>query len=104
MNYNVEVTDTAQRDAYEAYTRIAAESLLNALRWFELLSEAMQTLDTFPQRCSVASESELTEEEVRHLLFGNYRILFVIRERTVYILHVRHGARQTMSPDEIELL
>ena len=31
------------------------------------------------------------------MLFGDYRVLFVISDRTVIVLHVRHGARRPWS-------
>jgi hypothetical protein len=41
------------------------------------------------------------------MLYGKpphlYRVLFIVRGDRVYVLHVRHGARQTMEPGEIEI-
>jgi hypothetical protein len=31
---------------------------------------------------------------------NKYRILFTIRPREVHILHIRHAARRTLTPDE----
>jgi plasmid stabilization system protein ParE len=103
MNYRVEVTQSAERDAHEAYAWIAADSPANALRWFDSLFEALQSLESFPTRCAVAPESEAVGEEIRQLLFGNYRVLFLVRKQTVFVLHVRHGSRQTMIAEEIDL-
>ena len=103
MNYTVEVTESAERDAHEAYAYIAADSPVNAHRWFGALFEAIESLASFPERCAAAPESEAVEERVRHLVFGKYRVLFIVRGSTVYVLHVRHGARQPMSAEDLRL-
>ncbi len=103
MNYRVEVTESAERDAHEAFAWIAADSPNNAQRWFDALFAAIQSLESFPTRCAVAPESEVVGEEIRQLLFGNYRVLFVVRDDTVFVLHVRHGARRPMVTEEIDL-
>jgi plasmid stabilization system protein ParE len=103
MTYEVEFTRTAEREAYAAYRYIARSSPVNAAKWYNELEKAIHSLERFPKRCSRAPEAKVFEEEIRHLLFGAYRILFVIRNRTVYVLHIRHGARRTAVPDEIRL-
>jgi hypothetical protein len=37
---------------------------------------------------------------VRQLLFEKYRILFQIEDETVHVVHIRHSARKTLSPDD----
>jgi plasmid stabilization system protein ParE len=67
-----------------------------------MLESAILGLDASPERCVVAPESESIEAfEIRQLLVGNYRVLFTIRERTVFVLHIRHGSRKVASPSEI---
>jgi plasmid stabilization system protein ParE len=41
------------------------------------------------------------EFEIRQLLYGNYRLLFTVRDDAVVILHVRHGAREWMKPEDV---
>lgn len=45
----------------------------------------------------MAPESASFEEPIRELLYGSgnrgtYRILFVVLDGTVFVLHVRHGS------------
>jgi hypothetical protein len=72
----------------------------------EGVEAAILTLGRFPTRCGIAPESREFPEEIRQLLYGRrggrYRILFVIRGNEVRVLHARHGARKTMTRDEIE--
>jgi len=78
-----------------------------SVEWFDGLYEALPSLDHLPNRCSLAPESRHFDEKVHQLLYGKrphvYRALFVARQATVYILHVRHGARLQMTPDQVRL-
>jgi len=53
-----------------------------------------------PLRCPVVPERHLFPFEARHLLYGGkphvYRIVFVVENGTVYVLHVWHGRRQPL--------
>lgn len=98
MKHRVEITDQAHAEADEAYQWIARDSPQNAARWYYGLMDAVNTLGTFPLRCVLAPESEAFNREIRQLLYQNYRILFTIQERVVYILHIRHGARSYVTP------
>lgn len=103
MAYAVRVTETAENELEETYAWIHKKSPLNAERWrFELLEKAV-SLENFPERCPLAPENEDAKCELRQLILGNYRILFTIMERTVYVLHVRHGARESIAPEDITL-
>jgi plasmid stabilization system protein ParE len=99
MSFRVEITTEAEGDLDSILAWLISEHAGGTgLRWFEALEDAIATLAEFPERCSVAPESRLFPFEVRQLLYGNkphiYRVLFTIEEKTVYVLHVRHGRRQ----------
>ena len=100
MRYEVEFTEQASAEAVEAYSWIAEEAPGNALIWFEGLVKAIETLHVFPERCAIAPESEELGQEIRQLLYGKYRLLFSIENLTVFVLHVRHGAREYLFPEE----
>ena len=106
MKYRVEVTAAAQSDAEAAYQWLAARTV-HAARWFNGLVEAIESLDAFPTRWPLARESAEFDEPIYQLLYGKsphvYRVLFIVREDVVYVLHVRHGARQAMKRGEVEL-
>ena len=99
MNYRVITEPQAESDIAEAFHWIARDSPLNAARWQNNLEAVIDSLDTFPERCAIAPETDAFDYEIRQLLHGNYRILFTIREQAVYVLHVRHGARQHLTPE-----
>lgn len=100
MTYRVEFSRRAESDAYEAYRFIAQDSVANADRWFSRLVRAVESLEASPRRCRRAPENRYFEEDIRHLMFGVYRILFTVRKDTVYVLHIRHGSRRAMRPEE----
>lgn len=101
MTYHVELTRTAEGEAYEADRYIEHRSPDNAARWYEDLFDAIQSLGEYPERCGMAPESRRFPEVIRQLLFGNYRVLFLVRGKTVFVLHIRHAARRRMRRREI---
>jgi len=107
MTYRVEFTDSAAEEAEAAYAWIRKQSPSAAARWFNGLADLVESLETFPRRSSVAPESNEAPEEIRQVLYGKrphvYRILFIIRKRVVYVIHIRHGARQPLTREELQL-
>ena len=100
MSYKVEITEKAQEEARLALKWIAEHSPGKATLWhFEFL-EKTDSLENFPALCPLAPESKTHGREIRHLLFGKYRILFSIEDETVYVLRVRHQAQDVLSPDD----
>jgi len=103
MKYRVEITSEAESEIKEAYLWIHADSPANAARWRRGLLEAARSLSQQPTRCPLAPESAWFKQEIRQLLYGKrggvYRVLFLIGEKTVSILHVRHAAREFLQPD-----
>jgi plasmid stabilization system protein ParE len=107
MTYCVEFTDSAGEDAEAAYAWIRKQSPSAAVRWFNGLANLVESLETYPKRSSVAPESDEAPEQIRQVLYGKrphvYRVLFIIRKRVVYVIHIRHGARQPLTRDELQL-
>jgi plasmid stabilization system protein ParE len=104
MKYKLIVQPSALADLDEAYRWVAERSPASATRWFNGFVDALTTLETMPDRCELAAESRYLGAAVRQLLYGRrggvYRALFTIRGREVHVLHIRHAARDFMTPDE----
>jgi plasmid stabilization system protein ParE len=105
MNYRVELSSVAEAEADGAYLQLSQmTSPEKARRWYSGLLQAIESLSQMPKRCSLARENERFSQEVRQLIYGkgrnSYRVLFTILEgqevSTVRILHIRHGAQQTL--------
>lgn len=103
MAYTIKLSERAYADIARIVAYIQADSPQNATLWRWRLLERIASLDFSPRGCSLAPEDEYTPFEVRQALFGRYRILFTIKDDvpTVYVLTVRHGARQFMSEEEL---
>lgn len=107
MAYRVELTARARRDLAAIYEWIDAAESAAAARWFNGLEEAVYALASFPRRCPASPEGRRAKRPLRHLLYGNkphvYRAIYEIVEsdKTVYVLTVRHGARDEARPGEL---
>lgn len=62
-------------------------------RWFVGIRAAIRDLATSAQGCGLAYEDGFFAETIRQRLFDSYKILFVIREDRVHVLHIRHQAQ-----------
>jgi plasmid stabilization system protein ParE len=101
MRYRVVIQPPAAEDLDQAYRWIADRSPDGAARWLDGALRAIQKLRSFPRRCQLAPENDAFAEEIRQLLYGDYRILFTIDGSQVRVLHIRHGARRYLDPDEV---
>ena len=95
MPYLVRLTDRALRDLAEIYEFIEAGASEKTFAWFNLLAEAVYSLERFLERGAVLPESS----KFRQLLFGKkpdtYRTIYAVdRRHVVTVLHIRHGARR----------
>ena len=74
--------------------------------WLSRLRTAITTLEQYPLRCSLAAEAAELGIELRELRIGRghgvYRLLFIVQEGTVQILHIRHGARDVLDLTDID--
>src|SRR5262245_29752779 len=108
MAYRIEVSDTADAEAEEAYLWLLRLSPELAVRWYQVLLDASETLSDVPRRFIVAAENDVFPDvEVRQLLYVSgrnvYRILFCILEPdTVRILHVRHASRRRLGEPPLQ--
>jgi plasmid stabilization system protein ParE len=106
MTYHVETTNEAKANRAKCFDYIAERSPAGALRWIEAYEQAVESLFENPHT-SLAPESQDHEEEIWQRLFKTrhglqYRPLFLIRDDTIYILHVRGSGQDLMAPDELE--
>lgn len=94
QKYRVDIPPSVINEIEHCAEFIAQDSVAAALRWYQGIEEKIQTLDINPARCPVAYESRFCDYEIRHLIFGDYRILFRIEGQIVQVLRVQHGARE----------
>jgi plasmid stabilization system protein ParE len=91
--FKVRITRAAEMDIQAIWSFIAADSSANADRFILEMEKQLNALEHFPQRCPLIPENEHLGTQYRHLLYGDYRTLFRIAGKTVYVVRVIHGAR-----------
>ena len=99
--YLVEITKVAERDASSIFAYIARDNRDAAVKWIEEIESQINSLETFPERCSIIPETRELGREYHHLIFGNYRTIFRIQGSKVIIMRVVHGAR-LLNPEIFE--
>lgn len=91
--FRVRISATAERDVDEVWRFISQDSLEEATIFLLHLEERVSTLETFPARCPLIPENELIGTQYSHLIDGDYRMIFRIVGRIVYVLRIIHSAR-----------
>lgn len=91
--FQVEITPISEADIEDIWTFIAEDSPEAATAFILELEGQLTTLESFPERCPLIPENEILSTRFRHLIYGNYRTIFRIAGRTVYVLRVIHGSR-----------
>ena len=89
--YRVNIKPTAESDLVRRYEQIEKESPNNAVSWYLGIIEAIEKLDELAERCPIAPEDIDIQRSIRHLIVGDYRVLYIIEDDTVHVLHIRHG-------------
>jgi plasmid stabilization system protein ParE len=105
MSLPVIIQPRAKADLRDAVTWWAANrSAEQALRWYEGILGAIESLGDDPKRYPLARESDRFSYEMRQLNYGigarpTHRVLFTIRPGAVVVLAVRHAAQQDFTPE-----
>lgn len=104
MTFSIHITAKALDEIDEALAWYVEQSIPAATRWHVKLMAAVRSLEENLERWGLAPESEWYPG-IRQLIYGKkrgaYRILFEIRGDTVYILRVRHSARELFGPRDL---
>lgn len=87
----VEWTTPAIDDVLAIKTFIARDSEAYAQRFAERIIEAAESLESLPGRGRAVPEAH--HDSIRELIFGNYRIIYLLEKERVLLLTVIHGAR-----------
>ncbi|MCC7482945.1 MAG: type II toxin-antitoxin system RelE/ParE family toxin [Hyphomicrobiales bacterium] len=105
MKYSVTITPDAENDLRTAYRYIRKHAPKAAAAWIKGARSTIKSLAQYPERGHLAPESSSFQEPIREVLYGSgnrgtYRILFVVLDKAVFVLHVRHGAMLPLDPKE----
>ena len=105
MSYRVEVTERAKQDTDRILSWLSEHSAKGAANWFAAWEAACAFLVENVHATSVAPENVDHEEEIRQWPFRTphghrYRILLIIRGKTIFITNVRGTGQQFVSKSE----
>lgn len=99
MGYKVLFTQKANEEIEQIVSWYRNQSASIATDWYHSLLNALDTLEQAPNRCPVTRNFSTAGMQRRQLLFGKkrgqYRIIFRIVGRNVYILRICHTAQQS---------
>jgi toxin ParE1/3/4 len=76
---------------------IAIHNLDAAEDWVDTVFRRVRELGNFPESGRIVPET--ASENIRELIHGNYRIIYRLEGKTLYVLTVRHG-KQMLPVDE----
>ena len=68
----------------------------------------VSSLSVSPVRCGLARENDQFDREIHQLPVGlgrhlTYRVLFTIRDSTVFVLTVRSNRQDDVEPEDVEV-
>ena len=78
-----------------------------AVRWFDVIHEQLNSLAFLPESHSLSPENDDFSFEIRDKLVGlgsrpSYRAVFTIADDTVFVLTVRRGAQDVVRPSDVD--
>lgn len=104
--YRIEITPWAKSAIRQEAAFIHRDSgyASRAEAWVAHLLERIYTLETFPNRCSLAEEQVYRDFVIRKLNFHNHLVLFTVNEmnQIVIVIGCRHGSRKPR-PDDLPI-
>ena len=101
MTYHIHVTASAAVDMVSMHGDLSVISPELAERVYMMIEKAIASLSEFPKRYALAPEAAIHGKEIRQLVVGNYRILYMVVIGTVSIARVRHTAQAPLKADEL---
>jgi toxin ParE1/3/4 len=89
----VEISTRAERELQGIKDRIARDSAQRASAFVVEITNLILGLEIFPLRGSTVPERPLAKQGYRHLVHGEYRVIYGIEDGVVWVVRVIHGAR-----------
>jgi toxin ParE1/3/4 len=91
--FRVRVVEEAQADVQAIHDLIARDKRKAAAKWVRDFHRHAKSLSRLPFRYEVVPDAETIDRPWRHIIFGNYRILYRVDGDRVSVLRVVHAAR-----------
>ena len=77
---------------------IAEDNLDASIKWVESIFKLIDRLEQYPEIGRIVPE--LDKPNIRELIHGNYRIIYKVQQRVLFILTIRHN-KQILPLDEV---
>lgn len=92
--YLLKITDKALSDMATIHGYIAEQLQApeTAMQQYDRIAEAIETLNVFPERCSLLHAQPEKSLGMRQLPVNHYVVIFVVGESTVTVLRVLYSA------------
>lgn len=92
--YKIQITNKALSDMEEIYTYIAEQLQAPeaAMGQYNRIAEAIETLDTFPERVKLMDTEEEYALGLRQMPVDNFSVFFHISEARVIVTNVMYSA------------
>jgi plasmid stabilization system protein ParE len=108
MTYNLQLTRRGETDIDGILSWLRDRSPQGAAAWYRVWTEVLGKLREQASAYGLAPENADHEHEIRHVVFktrrgGPYRALFMIRNRDVFVLHVRGPGQDVVRPNDLEV-
>lgn len=87
----IEWTEPAVSDLEMVRDYIAKDSEFYALRFVERIFEVLEKVAVFPKSGRIVPEAE--DNSIREIFFYSYRIMYRIKDDSILVLTIIHGAR-----------
>lgn len=85
--------------ASEISEYIALDNQTAATKWVDILFDKVSLLKTSPKSGRMVPETN--REDIREIIYGNYRIIYNVAKNQICVLTVRH-CKQILPTEEIE--
>ena len=92
--YKVIYLPVAQKDLLDIFDYICEDDPAAASDFIDKLDKAITKLGSFPRSGAVPKDERLRLLGYHMLVFQNYLIFYVIKEKTVEIRRIIHGSRK----------
>jgi toxin ParE1/3/4 len=93
IRFAVSFSKKAEEDLEEIWSFIAADSPDNATKFVMNLEKQVESLGRIPERCPLIPEDAVLRGKYRHLIYGDYRTIFRVKGKTVYIIRIINSRR-----------
>lgn len=97
--YNVAISKKALTDMEDIYDYISnvLESPSSAMRLYNKIADAIESLEYMPERCKLIEDEILDVFHLRQILVENYTVLYMVLDDTVSIVRVLYSSSDIAS-------